>query len=242
MIMPHFAGLTKPRKTDAIAELSRGFADIAPLSLGVATYGVAFGLLAARQGLDALTTAIMSALVFAGSAQIVAVERLAAASGPWLAVIAGLALNLRILLMTASLRQEFQGRPLWQQILGLHLTSDENWVLMHATRNRGKAAGYCYLVGGGSSLILSWIVATGLAAAFARYLPDLGRTGMDFAFTSAFILLLTSLWCGRQSISPWLISGLIAAGWTLFIPLDPSAGLICGALAGAVWAGLREQD
>lgn len=239
--MPRIAALTKPPKSDAMAEMTRGLADITPLSLGVATYGVAFGLLAAQQGQDALSTAIMSALVFAGSAQIVAVERLAAEAGPWLAVIAGLALNLRLLLMTASLRQEFQARPLWQKILGLHLTTDENWVLMHATRNRGETAGFWYLVGGGSSLIASWIVSTGLAAAFARYLPDLSKIGVDFAFTAAFILLATSLWRGRQSLSPWLISGLIAAGWTLFAPLDPSWGLICGALAGATWAGIRKQ-
>ena len=223
-------------------EFRRSFRDITPLSLGVAVYGLAFGLLAASQGMSALATGFMGALVFAGSAQIIAMERLAADAGPLLAVIAGLALNLRILLMTASLRGELSGRPLWQILLGVHLTSDENWVLMHATRNKGKDAGYWYLVGGGTSLIMVWIVSTALGAAFARSLPDLSESGMDFAFTAAFILLLTSLWKGRQSLPPWIVSAVIAASCAWLLPLDPSWGLIAGAVAGAGFAGMQRYE
>lgn len=222
-------------------EFRRGLRDITPLSLGVAVYGLAFGLLAASEGMTPLATGLMGALVFAGSAQIVAVERLAADAGAILAVVAGLALNLRILLMTASSRDELSGRPLWQIMLGVHLTSDENWVLMHATRNKGKAAGYWYLVGGGASLIMVWIISTALGAAFARSLPDLSESGMDFAFTAAFILLLTSLWKGRQSLPPWTVSAVIAASCAWLLPLDPSWGLIAGAVAGAGFAGMQRH-
>lgn len=227
--------------TSAPREFRRGLRDITPLSLGVAVYGIAFGLLAAGQGMGALATGLMGALVFAGSSQIVAVERLASDAGAMLAVVAGLALNLRILLMTASLRGELSGRPLWQILLGVHLTSDENWVLMHATRNKGQPAGYWYLVGGGTSLIVVWIVSTALGAAFALSLPDLSKSGMDFAFTAAFILLLTSLWKGRKSLPSWVVSAVIAAGCAWLLPLDPSWGLIAGAVAGAGFAGMQHH-
>lgn len=227
--------------TSAPREFRRGLRDITPLSLGVAVYGIAFGLLAAGQGMGALATGLMGALVFAGSSQIVAVERLASGAGAMLAVAAGLALNLRILLMTASLRGELSGRPLWQILLGVHLTSDENWVLMHATRNKGQPAGYWYLIGGGTSLIVVWIVSTALGAAFALSLPDLSESGMDFAFTAAFILLLTSLWKGRKSLSSWVISAVIAAGCAWLLPMDPSWGLIAGAVVGAGFAGMQHH-
>lgn len=188
-----------------------------------------------------MTTGLMGALVFAGSSQIVAMERLAADAGAMLAAVAGLALNLRILLMTASLRGELSGRPLWQILLGVHLTSDENWVLMHATRNKGQPAGYWYLIGGGTSLIVVWIVSTALGAAFVLSLPDLSESGMDFAFTAAFILLLTSLWKGRQCLPSWVVSAVIAAGCAWLLPLDPSWGLIAGAVAGAGFAGMRHH-
>ena len=230
-----------PAADSAAQEFCAGVHDITPLSFGVAVYGLAFGLLAAGQGMGALTTDLMGVTVFAGSAQIVAVERLAAGSGAALAVIAGLALNLRILLMTASLRRELSGRPLWQVVLGVHLTSDENWVLMHATQTKGRAAGYWYLVGGGASLIAVWVATTALGAGFAHTLPDLGASGMGFAFAAAFILLLTSLWQGRQSLPRWAVSAGVAAGCVLMLPVDPSWGLIAGAVAGSGVAGLRRN-
>ncbi|PLX36595.1 MAG: AzlC family protein [Hyphomicrobiales bacterium] len=222
-------------------EFRSGFRDIIPLSFGVAIYGAAFGLLAAQQGMDAPTTGIMGGLVFAGASQIVAMERLGAGVGLTIAVIAGLALNLRVLLMTASLRSEFAGRPLWQILLGVHLTTDENWVLMHATRTAGRPAGYWFLLGGGVNLFVVWVASTAAGAAFASALPDLASLGMDFAFTAAFILLLTGLWRGRQDLSPWIISAVTAGGIALTLPVDPSWGLIAGAIAGASFAAVRHH-
>ncbi|KAF0674904.1 AzlC family ABC transporter permease [Profundibacterium mesophilum] len=229
-------------RTPDRSEFSKALLDIVPLSLGVAVYGLAFGLLAAGEGMGAWSTGLMGALVFAGSAQIVALERLSTDSGPLLAVVAGLALNLRILLMTASLRNDLDGRPAWQIVLGVHLTSDENWVLMHATRNSGTPAGYWYLVGGGTSLITVWVVATAIGAGFAQALPELGDSGLDFAFAAAFILLLTSLWRGPQSLSPWIVSVAIAGAFALLLPFDPSWGLLAGAIAGAGFAGWCRRE
>ncbi|MGF1528368.1 MAG: AzlC family ABC transporter permease [Candidatus Competibacterales bacterium] len=123
-------------------EFRAGLWDITPLALGVAIYGVAFGVLAAQAGMDGLETGVMGMAVFAGSSQIVAVERMAAGSGAMAALAAGIALNLRLLLITASLREELQGRPWWQIVLGVHLATDENWALMHRTRAQSRPAGY----------------------------------------------------------------------------------------------------
>lgn len=238
MPMPRRASQTS---VSSVREFRSGLHDVTPLSLGVAAYGLAFGILAARNGMDAAATGVMGALVFAGSAQIVALERLAAGAGAAVAVIAGLALNLRILLMTASMRAELAGRPFWQVVLGVHLTSDENWALMHATRAKGGHAGYWYLVGGGASLIGVWIASTAAGAAFAQALPDLAAAGMDFAFTAAFIVLLTSLWRGAGDLPPWIVSAVTAGGMALAVPFDPSWGLIAGGAAGAAgaaWAGI----
>ncbi|GHG80538.1 AzlC family ABC transporter permease [Pseudodonghicola xiamenensis] len=223
----------------ARAEFRAGLRDITPLSLGVALYGLAFGLLAAQVGIKAPLTALMGLTVFAGSSQIVAVERLAAGAGMSVAILAGLALNLRLLLMTASLRDELAGRPLWQIMLGVHLTSDENWGLMHATRCRGGRAGYWYLVGGGTSLIAVWAGATMLGTGFAGLLPDLAAIGLDFAFTAAFILLLRNLWRGPGDLAPWALSAGTTLSVAVLLPVEPSWALIVGGLAGAALAAGR---
>jgi len=217
-------------------EFKSGFSDILPLAFGVAIYGAAFGLLAAQAHMSELQTGIMGTLVFAGSSQILAIERLVSAAGAFTALIAGLALNLRILLMTGSLRKELAGRPLWQVIVGVHLTTDENWALMHAARAKGHAVGYWYLVGGGICLILVWTMATVFGVNFAQVLPEPQAIAMDFAFTAAFIAILCSLWRGAQDLMPWLVSAATSGSLVLFAPIEPSWALALGGVAGAVSA------
>ena len=193
--------IARPRQ-----EFVNGFRDIAPLTFGVIVYGLAFGLLASQAKMSELQTGIMGALVFAGSSQIVGIERLVAGAGAISALVAGLTLNVRILLMTASLREELSMSPWWQILRGVHLTSDENWALMHTARAKGQTVGYWYLVGGGASLLIFWVLATTLGVGFARALPEPRAIGIDFAFTAAFIAMARAMWRGRQNIAPWVVT------------------------------------
>ncbi|MFY0308636.1 AzlC family ABC transporter permease [Leisingera sp. D0M16] len=223
-------------------QLTAGLHDILPLAVGVGVYGLAFGLLAAQARMDGLQTGVMGTIVFAGSSQIIAVERLVAGAGAGAALLAGLALNLRLLLITASLRDEFAGRPWWQVLLGVHLATDENWALMHAMRARGHRAGYWYLVGGGLGLVAVWVLATVAGASFATVAPEPKALGMDFAFTAAFIAILRSLWSGSTMLMPWAGSIAIVLLAGMLTPLDPTWTLILGGLGGAAIAGVLGDD
>ena len=67
-----------------------GARDIVPLAFGVAVYGLAFGLLAAQAGFTPLQIAVMGAVVYAGSSQIIATQQWLAGAGVAPAVLAGL--------------------------------------------------------------------------------------------------------------------------------------------------------
>ena len=225
-------------RAEASAEFWAAARDIAPLAVGVTMYGLAFGLLAAQAQMDGMQVGIMGGTVFAGASQIVAVERLVAGSGAATALLAGMALNLRLLLVTASLRAELSGRPWWQIALGVHLSTDENWALMHAQRAKGIRADYWYIVGGGAVLIVTWLISTVLGVSVAGAIPEPRALGIDFAFTAAFIAILCSLFKGRQDITPWGIVVAITIGLTLLSPLEPSLAMIFGSLSGAISAAV----
>ncbi|MFT5508842.1 MAG: putative branched-subunit amino acid permease [Hyphomicrobiaceae bacterium] len=216
--------------------------DISPLAVGVAIYGLAFGLLAAQASMDELQVGVMGSFVFAGASQIVAVERLVAGAGALAALVAGIALNLRMLLVTASVRDIFAGRPFWQVALGAHLTSDENWALMLATRAAGRDVGYWYLVGGGACLMVTWLIATISGVTFAAAIPEPKALGMDFAFTAAFIAIARSLWRGYGDLLPWATAFGVVAVSIGTGALDSSWSLILGGISGAAIAGLRGHD
>ncbi len=225
--------------SESKSEAMSGARAIVPLAIGVAAYGLAFGLLASQAGFSWAETGFMGVLVFAGSSQIVAVERLAAGAGIAAAFIAGVALNLRLLLITASIRGFFVGRPLWQRMLGAHMSTDENWALTLAERSQGKNVGYWFLVGSGLMLIIVWVTAGVLGVLFAAGIPDPEKYALDFAFTAAFIAIARALWRGRSDLLSWISAIAVVfisarLGW-----FDASWGIVLGGLSGATVAGIR---
>jgi len=228
--------MSKQAQTEALS----GARDVSPLAFGVALYGAAFGLLAAQAGFDELQVGVMGALVFGGASQIVAVERVAAGAGAVAAITAGFALNLRLLLITASIREVYADRPGWQIALGAHFTSDESWALMLAKRARGQDAGYWYLVGAGAGLLITWLVATVGGVFFAAAIPEPKALGMDM-FTAAFIAIARSLWRGKHDLLPWLVAFATVALTSAIGILAPSWAIILGGMAGAASAVLQSD-
>ena len=222
-------------------EMLLGARAILPLALGVVVYGLAFGLLASQAGFNSAEIGVMGAVVFAGSSQIVAVERMAAGAGVVVAFIAGISLNLRLLLITASIRDLFTGRPLWQRILGAHFSSDENWALTIAWRTQGRRVGYWFLLSAGLVLMLAWVSASVLGVVFASYIPDPQTYALDFAFSAAFIAIARSLWRGRTDAIPWLVAIAVVL-ITLWLDLfDASLAIILGGLSGAATAAIQND-
>lgn len=223
-------------------ELLDGARAIVPLAIGVAVYGLAFGLLASNAGFSWQETGIMGAAVLAGSSQIVAVERLAAGAGVATAFVAGMALNLRLVLITASVRDMFAGRPLWQRVLGAHMATDENWALTIARRAERPEIGFWFLVGGGLMLLVTWVTASVLGVVFAAGIPEPEAYAFDFAFTAAFIAIARSLWRGRRDLRPWLVAAGVALAISLSGLLDSSWAIVLGGLSGAATAAVFGDD
>lgn len=216
--------------------------DIAPLALGVVIYGLAFGLLTAQASMTALQVGTMGTIVFAGSSQIIAVERLAAGAGAAGALVAAIALNLRLLLITASVRDIFTNRPWWQKALGAHFATDENWALLLSQRAQGKPVGFWYLVGGGACLAVVWVASTVCGWLFASAIPEPRALGMDFAFTAAFIAIARSLWGGKANLLPWCCAAGLVIISTASGLLDATQALVLGGVAGAVVAALQPGE
>ena len=224
------------------SEALYGARAVLPLALGVAAYGLAFGLLSSEAGFSSLETGLMSTLVFAGSAQIVAVERLAAGAGVAAALIAGVALNLRLLLITASLRDLFAGRPWWQKVLGAHFSTDENWALTIARRSQQPGGGFWFLIGTGGGLLAAWVFSTTLGVELAAHIPNPETYGADFAFTAAFIAISSSLWRSRADAQPWLAAVTVVILVSYFELFDTSWAIVLGGITGSVVAGLTHHD
>ncbi|MDH0908519.1 AzlC family ABC transporter permease [Rhizobium pusense] len=212
-------------------EMKRGALAILPLALGASVYGMAFGLLAVQVGFPWWGVGIMSVSTHAGSSQIVAVEQFASTGVVLGAVLAGAALNLRYVGIVASLSGVLNGLPLRKKLFAIHITGDENWALTMSERAKSPAVGAPFLIGSGLMNISMWTASTTLGALLGAVLPDLGRFGLGFAFTAAFIAMARSLWRGFAQALPWAA----AAGATIavtYLGMPRAYAIVTGAFLG----------
>jgi branched chain amino acid efflux pump len=239
---PRRSGGEGARLSDADAGASgqflRGLRVSLPLAAGVAAYGLVFGVLAREAGLSIADVALMSGIVFTGSAQFVALT-LWAASPPVLALaFATLAVNLRYVLMAAALRDLFRQTRRVRAFAAVFLVNDESWALTMGELARGGAS-VSFMVGSALVLYVAWLVSTVTGRVIGTAIGDPGRWGIDFAFTATFLALLMGMLRGKSDILPWTVSAAVAIAASLYLP--GKWYILIGGLAGATAGALRRD-
>lgn len=215
----------------SLAGLRTGFLRCTPIALGVAGYGVVFGILADRAGLSAAEATLMSATVLAGAAQLVAVE-VWAEPIPVLAVVGTtLVVNLRYLLMGAALRPWFEDLTPLQAYGSAFFTADENWALTIGELRSGSRRG-AFLLGSGLAIWLFWVLATLVGVTVGGVVERPARFGLDFVLTAVFLVLATELWEGRSSLPAWTVAAVTAVAAAHWLP--GYWYVLCGGLAGSL--------
>lgn len=166
-----------------------GVRQAAPIVMGYLPVGAAFGVLAHKTGLSALGTVLMSVMVYAGSAQLIAVAMFAAGMPPLSIVATTLVVNLRHLLMTASLSPHLGGWRRWQLGLFAYQVTDETFAL-HSTRfgrgETGRPVSFAVNV----TAHAAWVLASWLGYLAGAAIPDVRPLGLDYALPAMFIALL----------------------------------------------------
>lgn len=213
-----------------------GFVRTLPVALGVAAYGLVYGVLARQAGLSLWEGLALSGLVFAGASQFVALDLWAHPLPVSALIVTTLAVNLRHVLMGATLRPWFGGLTPLEAYGSMFFMVDEGWALTLTELNSGGSRA-SFLLGTGLALYLAWVGSTGLGMTAGSLLGDPARLGMDFAFTAMFLALLAGMWRGRRDLAPWLAAGAVALLVEHFVP--GKWHIVAGGLAGGLTGALR---
>ncbi|EPR39815.1 AzlC family protein [Desulfovibrio sp. X2] len=214
--------------------LRRGFIAALPLGLGVFVYGIVFGVLSRQAGLSGAQSLSMSAFVYAGASQLLALDLWGPHMSVAAVVLTTFVVNLRHVLMGAAVAPWYRSFGPGKAYGSVFLMADENWALAMSAYARGERDG-AYMVGGGLCVWLAWFAATGLGRVLTGGLADPAALGLDFAFTAVFLALLTGFWRGKADLLPWgaaaavalVVWALVPGKWYIL------AGGLAGALAGS---------
>lgn len=199
--------------------------------------GTTFGVVARQAGLTPPEIAGMSLLVFAGASQFAMVQ-LFTAGAPAVVVIATvLFLNLRHLLMAASLRRNFARVSLPRRLAAAFFLTDESFAMATGDFRRG-GTGLIYYVTFAVTLFVLWNAATLAGVALGNAIGEPRRLGVDFAITATFIGIVV-LGIRRPTDAAVALAAAAGAGALALAGASTVAVIVAGALAPILAIALR---
>ncbi len=205
------------RQSNNIDQLRAGFIANLVVAASVGSYGSVLGLLAAKKGLTFLQLLGMNLSVFAGSAQFVMIDMWVPPLPILAMTLAVMVINMRYLLIGASLNPLFAGRSLRHKALFMHLVADENWAITMARFHQEEITTW-FLLGGGLCVQAAWCTGTLVGHQLGAAIGNPEQFGLDFAFVAVFTALVFSFWRGKQDLLPWLVTALLAIVTERLIP------------------------
>ncbi|HJW84375.1 MAG TPA: AzlC family ABC transporter permease, partial [Anaerolineae bacterium] len=154
-----------------------------PILLGVAPFGLIYGVLALKAGLPPDAALAMSSIVFAGSAQFVGSQLFGAGATGIVIVLTTFVVNLRHMLYSASVAPHVRHlRPAWKWLLA-YLLTDEAYAVSITYYNRQPNPpdpnAHWYFLGAGLALWSTWQVSSAVGIFLGAQVPE--SWSLDFA-------------------------------------------------------------
>lgn len=230
----------KSRPTSPRTEFWAGARDIFPLIVGAIPFGIIFGTLAIGSGLSAEGTLAMSALVFAGSSQFIAVGMIATNTSWLLIVLTTFVVNLRHLLYAVSLVPYVKARSQrWKIPLAFWLTDEAFAVAIRRYEaNDPSPYKHWYYLGAAIAMYSNWQVSTLLGITVGQMVPNADEWGLDFAMSVTFIGMVIPYLKTRPMLTAVIVAGALSV---VANPLPHKLGLMIAAIAGITAGVLTER-
>lgn len=200
-----------------IKELQYAFVQSIPVMLGYLFLGFAFGLMLNDAGYNFWWAFFMSLFVYAGSMQFVLVTLLTAGASLWYTLVMTLFVNGRHMFYGLSFVEKFKKMGVTYPYMIFSLT-DETFSLLCDLKvpqemREEKISFYISLLDH-----FYWILGSVVGALAGSVLP-FNSTGIDFAMTALFTVIVVNQWMETREHKPAIIGGI--------------AGILCLILLGA---------
>ena len=212
------------------ADFLVGARDVAPALPANVPFGVIVGVTAVGVGMSPIQALIMSMTVFAGAAQVAAIDLLGRNAPVAIVILTALVVNLRYVMYSASIAPYFaRFSAKWRATLAYFLLDVDFALSVTKFEEEPEINRRAYYLGVAIPIWLVWVVSTGVGATLGASVPESWQ--LDFAIPLLFLALLVPNVEGRASGAAALGSGVVAV---LGAGLPFNLGLIVGAVAGIV--------
>ncbi|WNS45448.1 AzlC family ABC transporter permease [Paenibacillus sp. MMS20-IR301] len=240
---PAGAGAAPPATAEGNESFLQGVKDCLPTLLGYLSIGFAAGVVEKTAGLSIAEIAMISIILYAGSAQFIAAGMIAAGSTASSIIVTILLVNLRHLLLSAAISPYFRHlTPLRNLLIGSLLTDETFGVAIQKSASR-KQLSEKWMHGLNITAYLNWFLANIAGAFFGQWISSPEKWGLDFALPAMFIGLLVLTMMSRRKYVLDLIVGAVSVIIAVLVSVlwSPSMGVISAVLIASTIGMVIEQ-
>ncbi len=207
----------------------RGFKAMLPITTGVIPFGAVMGTVASEATLTLFQSTSMNILVFAGAAQLAAVELMTKNTESAVVIATGLIINLRFLLYSAALAPSVQKSNFLTKLVSAYCITDQNYAVMSANHRILKTPtdSVRFYLGASLCMFLVWQCSVIAGFIFGNFAPP--HWGLDYAIPLSFVALVIPTLKSAKYI---YVAAFSSAVSLLLAPLPYKIGLIFTALLG----------
>jgi len=214
-----------------------GSKTVAPILIGIAPFGLVFGVTAAASDVPTMAAWASSFIIFAGAAQLAVVGILGAGGAAIVAILTAIVINARHLMYSADTGRYAVDQPLHRKVAMAYLLTDQAYLVSsHRFPDPASSEGFTsFFFGGAFTLWITWQVTTTAGLLLGAAIPP--SWSLEFAIPLTFMALLVLAIKNRPGLVAAAVGGTVALA---SVGLPYNLGLLVGALCG-VAAGLLTE-
>ena len=218
----------------------QGFRAGVPFVLVVGPFGLLFGVVATEAGMDITQTMAMTVLVIAGAAQFATVQLLSDHAPTFVAILTGLAVNMRMAMYSASLAPHLGKAGLGKRALVAYFLVDQSYAVSiseyEKAPTRPLADKLAFFFGSISPIAPLWYGSTLLGAVAGKAIPP--EYALDFAVPITFIAIVAPALRSLPHIAAAFVSVAVAL---LLAGLPFNSGLMIAAVLAMITGAAIEK-
>ena len=226
-----------PQQSEIKTTWIRSVSPALPVMMGYLPIGFAYGVLAVNGGLTVFQTVLMSIIVYAGSSQLIATGLFAQAINPFSIIATTFIVNLRHMLMSASLAPYLKNWRNSQVVAFCFELTDESFGIHSLRFERGETNRKATLA---INFLcqLSWVTGSLLGAVAGNLIQDVRPFALDYALPAMFIALLILQIRNHTFLMIAIISGLLSLALWL-VGITKWNVIIATIIGAAIGAGVE---
>lgn len=186
----------------------RGFKAMLPITTGIIPFGSVMGTVASDADLSFFQSTVMNIIVFAGAAQLAAVDLMVKHTAAIVVICTGLIINLRFLLYSAALAPTVQGQGFFTKLLCAYCLTDQNYAVMtaHEKSLRSNSESMVFYLGASLCMFLVWQMSVVGGFVFGNFSPK--SWSLDYAVPLSFVALVTPTLKNRKYVAVAVFSSI----------------------------------